>query len=96
VDGAVAEGGSFGAGATEEAPKAKLLPLEAAATVESCCCWISLLEAAAVKTTPVDVDVAKPPQNASKNAVGMEADAIKSAAAKADATAATIRHKATV
>ncbi len=49
-----------------------------------------------MKTTPVDVDVAKPPQNASKNAVGMEADAIKSAAAKADATAATIRHKATV
>jgi hypothetical protein len=58
------------------------------------------LEAAAVKTTAVDVDVAKPPHRTqeaiAKNAVGVEAVAIKSAAANADATAATIRHKATV
>jgi hypothetical protein len=51
----VEEGGSFGAGVTGEVTNAKLLPLEADA-VES----VSL-EAAAVKTTAVDVDVAKPP-----------------------------------
>jgi hypothetical protein len=41
----------------------------------------------------VDIDVAKPPHRTqeaiAKNAVGVEADAIKSAAANADATAAT-------
>ncbi len=43
---AAVEGGSFGAGITGEATKAKLLPLEAA-VVES-----ASLEAAAVKTLP--------------------------------------------
>jgi hypothetical protein len=50
------------------------------------------LEAAAVKTTAVDVDVAKPPHRTqeaiAKNAVVVKADAIKSA--NADATAATV------
>ncbi len=50
------------------------------------------MEAAAVKTTAVDVDVAKPPcrtqEAIAKNAVGVEPDAIKSA--NADATEATV------